>query len=545
MDQNPKISTYYIFGFIAVALAIYFPSWENGFVTDWMSWIYWYQEGTYADVIHCFGYPGLHQFFHLVHYTLYKICGTDHFMWYIPYAIMHGVNAFLVLKLIRAATDLYQIKAGAFIAWFTALVFFISPYQVETVVWKVCFHYMMSLALIMGSWWYLIKYLRDDDRTFLTWHHILFVLALLTLEITLAAPFMFFTFSLIFLYRNDLLTQKWKQLAWTFGIQLGIIVLYFLANRAILGSWVGHYGAEQHLKFDAALIGGNGMKYLWKYLLFTHYWPYTEKMELYNSFDTDAINIGGGLLVLSLIALFVVYKLKSLKTEISLAFFGIVAFFMGIFPIANLFFMRMHPYENDRYGYFASAFFYLFIICLIACLPKVWRYIVAVLYTLISVYLFVGMMKTANDAGHIHRELVRSFDYYDRDDIVFLTKPDNFNGMCIFRDLSGEAVAFRESLDLFEGKPYTGKMIDIAQINMVSPTDGVRVAQIDSLTIQVAINSGGTWFWRSGFGLLPYKTDEFEVTKGEWHYRVHFYEDPSDKTFLYFIGDEWKEFRFE
>lgn len=527
-----------------IALAIYYPTWESGFVTDWMAWMYRYQKGDWTDILNCFGYPGLHQVFHAINYPLYKICFNNHFLWYIPYALMHGLNAWLVYLVTKQIAARFNIQARSFLTIGVTALFFLSPYQVEPVTWKVCLHYLLSFAFLMVSIGYLFRTFDSQGKSSNNIkHHFFFLLALLTLEISLAAPFIFLSLGLVYWMHKGQSREVLKKVIVGLGINILILIAYFMTNKLYIGSWVGHYGEEQHLKFDWVLIGGNGIKYLEKYLLLLHYWPFDIKMKLYNFFDGSPINIGAGLGLLTLIGAIAIVFFKKLDGSLKLAFFGLISFFMAIFPIANLFFMRIHPYENDRYGYLASFFFYLFFVVVIYRLPKYLRTSILVLFVAINIFFLGKMLKTAHHAGSVHRGLVSDFPFYDRDDIIFLSAPDNYKGMCLFRDLSGKAVAFRESLDLFVNKPFSGEMEDAAEVNMRFPTDGVKVEPIDSLTAQVMIISEGTWFWKDGFGLNSYENDLYSVELHGWYYLIKFKEKPVGKTLLYFQGKEWKEFK--
>ena len=57
---------------ILISLLLYWKSSNYGLVTDYMGWLNKYRAGDWTDIIHCFNYPGLHQFFHLINYTIYK-----------------------------------------------------------------------------------------------------------------------------------------------------------------------------------------------------------------------------------------------------------------------------------------------------------------------------------------------------------------------------------------------------------------------------------------------------------------------------------------
>jgi len=80
--------------------------------------------------------------------------------------------------------------------------------------------------------------------------------------------------------------------------------------------------------------------------------------------------------------------------------------------------------------------------------------------------------------------------------------------MQLFRDLSGQARSFTESLYHFNGKNYQGEMSDLAQVNILGLEDKIKVSIIDSTTLHVKNPQAGSWFWKDGMGLPNYETED-------------------------------------
>lgn len=532
---------------VLLSLVIFLPTWQYGFTTDYLSWFYKYEKGNWFDALACFGYDGLHQVFHIINYPIHYLAGDSPFLHYVPYAILHGLNTFLFFRVLLKVISQCKIGSGVFIPLVAGLLFFISPYQVETLTWKVCFHYLLCVFFMLLSWRALIQYLQNPNEKSLKWHHICFVLGLLTLELSLALPFIFATYSLIVLSINKPdFVSKWHLLSRTFGIQVFILVGYFLTNKLFFGEWVGHYGAEKHLNLDPLLIGSIGLKYFGKYMSFAHFFPFEYRSTFYVLLEQKNI-VFACLSVLIACGGIALILFNRLSARLKLAFFGLLAFFMGIFPIANLYFMWLNVYENDRYGYLASVFFAIFIASLISLLPKKLRWLVAALIISVNAFFFSQMISKTSNAGKVNLALVDKFEAYDKEKIIFLAEAENFDGVCLFRDYSNEssAEAFKESLDILGGRPYKGKIRSVAQVNMMNVNDGVKVDQIDSLTLRVMITSDGTWFWKHGLGLTNYSNDMYKVENNGWYYDVTFFENPEDWSLLYFKDLEWKEFNIQ
>jgi len=305
-----KNKYFLLFAFCSISLIAYYPARNAGIVTDFLGWLYKYIDGSYADVIHCFGYVGHHQFFHFVNFSIFKVIGVNHFAWYFIFALFHGVNGYLLYRFSEHWFKRWELQLP-YASIFIALLFLLSPYQVETLTWKACFHYIMSVGFCLTGFIYLIRYLETAKQNDLIIIHVLFLCALFTLEINLATPFIYLLFILADHYRASSGDLK-KKVLYVFSLQLLFIVLYFLLNKFSLGEWVGHYGEDDHLNFSPDLIFGNGVKHFVKHALLLHYFPYSIKEFVYNLLGNAKAYVPIVLFLL-LLLVFVVKNFKSLS----------------------------------------------------------------------------------------------------------------------------------------------------------------------------------------------------------------------------------------
>ncbi|HMP28647.1 MAG TPA: hypothetical protein PKD85_03550, partial [Saprospiraceae bacterium] len=127
---------YFVYpGFLVVCLLVFWRTIDYGYVTDYLGWLNRYRDGNWADVLHCFGYPGLHQFFHLINFTLYKIFGSNISGLGIVFIIAHASNSYLIYRTFRRLLDKVDDDKGGLIAIFTGMLFALSPYVIEVVTW--------------------------------------------------------------------------------------------------------------------------------------------------------------------------------------------------------------------------------------------------------------------------------------------------------------------------------------------------------------------------------------------------------------------------
>jgi len=535
-----KNKKFLLFAFCLISLLAYYPARNAGIVTDFLGWLYKYKEGSYADVINCFGYVGHHQFFHLINYSIFKTIGVSHFGWYFIFALFHGLNGYLLYLLSERWFNRWEIKLP-YASIFIALLFLLSPYQVETLTWKACFHYIMSVGLCLSGFLYLLRYLERANRRDLIIVHILFLCALFTLEINLATPFIYLLFILADYYRNPKGELK-NKVFHVFLVQFVFIVLYFLLNKFSLGEWVGHYGEDDHLNFSPDLIFGNGLKHFFKHVFLLHYFPFAIKEFVYTALGNAKVFVPIILILLGVLG-FVIKRFKSLSGPFQISSTSLVMFFMGIFPIVNLFFMYVIQHENDRYSYFAMPFFCIAIVSILYKLKFVPRYTILTLYLIIHMVLLSSMVKNARFAGEGCKALLENFpcERAEGKRVYFLAIPDNFNGMYMYRDFGEYTTSFKESMDLLYDP--TCENVDyrtVAQYNFKYPSDIINAYFETEDRVRVFIGQNGTWFWKDGIGLSDYETENFKVVNKGWYFTVTFKDLSVKPLLLYPHGGEWK-----
>lgn len=521
-------------------MLVYYPTRNAGIVTDFLSWLYKYRDGSYADVIHCFDYIGHHQFFHLINYSIYKIIGLSHFGWYFVFALFHGINSFLLQCFSAMWFKRWKLDLP-YASIFIALLFLLSPYQVETLTWKACFHYIMSVGLCLSSFMYLISYLEKNNLKALLFCHVLFLYSLFTLEINLATPFIFLLFIAVDHYRNPDGDFK-KKCIQVFLVQLVFIVIYFILNKLSFGEWVGHYGEERHLRFSPDLVLGNGLKHFVKHLLLLHYFPFEIKEFIYVSLGKLKFILPLFLFLLGVLV-YVIKNYKTLSPKVQISSTSMLMFFMGIFPIVNLYFMYVIQHENDRYSYFATPFFCISVVCLIYTLKFIPRYTILWIYLIINIVLLSSMLTNAKHAGDGCKAMLENFPCEQAEGkvVYFLAIPDNFNGMYMYRDFGENTTSFKESIDLLQDRPCENiEYRTVAQYNFQYPSDIFNAYFETENRVRVFIGQNGTWFWKDGIGLSDYETENYTVENKGWYYLVTF-KDLSDKPLLlYPHGGEWK-----
>ncbi|MBK7870654.1 MAG: hypothetical protein IPJ74_08215 [Saprospiraceae bacterium] len=519
----------------------YFPTWRGGFVTDFIGWQARFDHATFIDILYNFSVPSLHQFSNLFFFLLYKWFDTSGLGWYLIFTSAHAINGFLLFRFSKILLDRFQSKHADFIAIGAAFIFLLSPYQTEAVVWKVCLNYLLVGMLMLSVLTRTLEWLENNKKRDLYLIYLFYLLSLFTLELSLMLPIISTTLLLFWTFsknENALLKNRFLHLVLP---QFAFICVYFLLNRLSFGSWIGHYGAETHLKFPLFDIFGNYFRYLTKYFLFTRYFEHPVKEAIFLAFSKKNILIPaviGGFLTL----IFYILFFKRLSLRLRVGGWALLTFFILLTPIINLYFYYLLHVENDRYGYVASLFFALFLAIFISFLPKWGRFAALSIWLIISGFYLQKTNQFWSESTHIYNNLLNSFQWHNQDTAYILNIPDNYNGVLMFRDLSGKDRAFEDALQYIRRKPYHGKLYEVAQYNMTTPNDGVNVQRDSTGTIITTFNQWGTWWWWRGLGAGQYEKEHYTFeTKGQ-SYELRFKQKPDNGVFIYQIGDKWEVF---
>jgi hypothetical protein len=88
-------------GFIVFCLLVFWRTIDYGYATDYLGWLNRYREGGWKDIFTSFGYPGLHQVFHLFNFILFKLFGSNVSGLGIVFIIAHASTSYLIYRTFR------------------------------------------------------------------------------------------------------------------------------------------------------------------------------------------------------------------------------------------------------------------------------------------------------------------------------------------------------------------------------------------------------------------------------------------------------------
>lgn len=536
-------NTWSLFLFYAIlTLFLYRNTFLAGLVFDFNGWASVYEQHQFKDALNSFGYPGLHQLEQIVFYTLYKLFKFNGVYWYILFALLHALSAVLGFKLIRS---LFQFLDGELsikkiqIAILSSFLFLLSPYAADVVVSKVTIHYLMSAIFIFSCLSYFLKYLRAQYLSALLFSCLFFTLALFSLELSYLIPF-----AVVFLAVWQYINRQSKAMLFKSILPYFLVFGGFLIlHRLVVGSFIGHYGAEVHTRFNFGELVDHFFYYFNGYVLFYDFWDFRFKL-----FQQDVVTKFWWLALLLLgfatgiTMYFKFYQKRWFQSNF--LFFGL--FVIALLPVLNMFCVRLQEIESDRYAYVASLFVYALLVNSLFLLNSKIKYALFFIFILINAHFLISNIQAFEEMGIVSRGLIDDFRWEDKTRIIILVQPENNHGARAFTTIKETGSEFAESLYLERGIDVRDKVELIYEININSTKDSVKIQVLDNTHIHVEIGWWGTWFWKYHNGALPFNTHDYHTEMKDNLGFDLILDRPlkEDEVIIYAKGAKWRELKF-
>ncbi len=542
--------------FLVLVHLLYARTWQAGFVSDFTGFLHRIDGASLQGVWDCFGFPALHQVTNFFLFCFVKWFGVGGIGWYFVSTSLHVANAFLGFVLAKKIFEKFGHEHPETPAFIASLLFLLSPYQVEVVVWRVCFNFLFCTLTMLGSLLLWVKYCEAKQRNHLLWSLGLFVVALFTFELAVALPFVLAAMYFLSLpkatsasrgpevaFSDDKGKKKVIKHKWFLPLVYFIpLIAYFLLNKLLLGGWAGHYGEATHLNFDLRLIASNCLKYLSKYLLWWREWPHNEKEALVLFFEKPVVAWSG--LAVFALTLAGYGTLPALGQKLRLVGHAWLLFFLALAPVANLYVAYILHGENDRYGYFASLFFCIGLVAVFCLFPRLLRNGLFLLWLASSVFFTHKMTERWQVANCITAGLLSDFRWQEASEVYVLASPDNYEGIPIFKDFSRENLAIKHALKYLADKPAKGSFYQVAQFNLTTSEDGFTARRDDDIGhFHLQFHQWGNWWWRYGMGLGDYQTEQYRFRTDGNGCRVELKHWPPKERAVFIVaqGNRWEE----
>lgn len=577
LHQNPNFrgNAWVAALFLVLTHLLYWRTAQAGFVTDFTGLLVRLDGASLSGFWNCFGFPAMHQVTNFFLFFFVKWFGTGGIGWYLAFTSLHAANTFLGFLLAKKIFEKTGHASPFAPALMAGLLFLLSPYQAEAVVWRVCFNFLFCSFIMLASLLFLVKYFEEKQLRQLLWSHGLFVVALFTFELGLALPLLAFALFVALplppkgeptienasklqpLQVRSGMTEirfpfRGQGLSSALSIFLPHILLvtgYFLLNKFVLGGWAGHYGEAIHLNFDLQNIASNCLKYFTKYLLWWREWPHGGKEWLVLFFEKPVVAWSG--LAVGLLGVGGLVKTSArFRTsptlwakKLRLVGIGWLLFFLALAPVANLYVAYVLQGENDRYGYLPSLFFFIGLVALFDFFPRSLRNGLFAAWLLTSVFFLQKMTGYWQQSARLTTSLLNDFHWQDASEVYVLAMPENYHGIPMFKDFSRENLALKHALRYLADKPSDAQFYQVAQFNLNSPTDGFTASR-DSTTgiFRLEFNQWGNWWWLYGMGLGDYQTEQYRFRTDGNGCRVEMKRWPPKEGAVFIVaqGDRWQ-----
>lgn len=519
IDRSRKKNLLSFLVFWSITILLYYDTRNAGFVTDFIGWKQHFNNNTFLSVINgdANHIKSFYQFTHLLMYLITAIVGLHAFPWFIIFSLFFSLNAFLFfLIFIKIFSDL-KLPNYFPIALTGVLMFMLSPYQVEVMVWRASFHYLTSFAMMLTIVYLLLLYIDNSHPKYWVWSLIIFLFSVFALEFFLFTPFVVLVFILFQWINFPTRFNLTKLLLRFVYLPLLIIVGYFLLYKITYNKWIAHYGVQSHIQLFSPESFAAYAKYLVKYIGFARYYDYSIKNILFFFLDIPVLTwwITAGLVAFCATGL-VFFKKMTIRNR--LIFFSISVFFMLLIPVITLYFSYILLSENDRLGYMASAFLFMAFSLLLSYLPRKFFYLFSATFILISTGLTIKTNGLWKNSEILFASIVKNGIWKNiNQPVLFLNVPDNLQGVPMFRTWDNDVPSVAEAINVYgKKKQLSYPIIEVGKYNITSPDNGVHVKMISDAEIIVVFNQWGNWWWNEGRGASDYETENFRV---EFNYK--------------------------
>lgn len=510
------------------------------FIFDWNTWVGHYIREGWGGLSGCYGDKSMRWGYHLLNMLQWKIFGLNASGWFWFAIILHVSSAVLLALITHRILSITSIKDRFPVAATAGLLWLVSPYHSETVVWGATTLFLAMTLQVLAGLYLFICYTETQQTKFLWLVFLCYFSAMFTFEAFVPFPILLFVLWLT-TYNTSINKLSLRSFLQLIFLPMAVsIVLYFLANKWRIGSWVGHYGEASHLNTDLYLIIPNFSKYLLKLLLVPLYFSFKQRDALYAVLENKKyVWLQGAAYLLFFAALAWVY-FKSNKTwKVVIGWFAL--FCVALVPVINLYFMYYKDIEQDRYVYFASAFFYVALTVLFFAVAKRWALLPLAVCLFISFQFLQRNTYRWSESGRIAKSLLNDFRWQNANRVFVLLTPDTYDGAYCMRSMPESSLA--EMLFVQRGIDITPKIQEVYQWNVMSATDSATCEVKDSATLEIKLVGKGGWLWRNSFGAGGFHTDALKAETNQWYpwFTVQFTNKQPGDVYIYASGDHWKQ----
>jgi hypothetical protein len=429
---------------LALALAFYYSTLNNFFLSDDFDWLYTvsHKQQNLVDIfttnnIGTRAGNSYRPLVSLVFYIGYNLWHLNPWGYHLISIIVLAATAFLIFLMVQ---KLWWPEKKWLIAFLASLFFLVLPNHSEVVIWSSSYPDLFATFFYLLSFYFYISFAGQKKSWKFVLSLIFFVLAILAKEIALSLPFLIIVYELFraeksyFSARLKNLVSRLIDIFWYFIF----LILFFLARYLTTGYLFGYYGREKII-LNKIQIFKNAINSLVDMLIVG------DQRVIVNQFLFEQrwlVVAGFLLLVFSLWLL-----LKRTRKQI---LFLYISFILTILPVINVSMSQFND-EGERYFYLPSAVFCIFLALILASFwQKYWRFVFIILVIdCLLYYSFVLWNKNKNwqEAGQVSQKIIKDFGRIvdlnkTHEAVVFVGLPEIYEGAQVMRNALNYALEF-------------------------------------------------------------------------------------------------------
>ncbi len=500
-----------------LTFVLYLPAAQAGFVSDFIGWLNELKRNSFGSYINGrdFNVKSLYQVTQIITYVFFRLFGLHAWLWHLLFITLHSLNACILYVFFKTLFTDAGIQRAKEIAAAGVLLFCVSPYFSEVIVWEPSFHFLTGLMSILVILRLTQLYLQKSNPKYIWFALLVFILSTHAIELFYTTPWL--VLALILFYRVGLQWDKVvcrRAVLYFFLPLLALFVGHLVEYRLIYGTWVAHIGYSVLTGIDVRILLSKPFKYLFHILFLGRF--FTHKALVYNflsSYTGIAICY-----VLVCTGIYAMIQAGKIDIKAKLCLLLLVWTGIALAIMVPLWFPEDFLIIYDRYTYMPCAFIYMLVPLLLSYISI--RKVAMGIYLLIvlaNLRFAIQVNRYWMKSAKVVNNLLDTYTPANNKIVLLLDLPEGLHGASMISARS-DSSRFKLMMHLLRpGEPVTGEMYDVASFNTESPTDGVHVTIINDSTVRVTQNQFGTWWWYDGYGAINYENAAYRFNNIDGH----------------------------
>ncbi len=534
LPGNQFFNLYYFFTGFFVLVVFYFSAHQAMLIDDGLSGIWEIKTRGLEGYWRSYGFENFYFGHYAVVALLYAVFGLHSLPWFLFFAAMHALNATYIRIFFTKIFSGTQANSRATqMGIFVSLLFLLSPYQSENIVWAATSHYSLSLFVLLILANDLIDKIQGESGMPMLLFHFLFLFSLVTLEISFLFPLLL-AFLWLFYHRIGKNRLPWRSYSLKILLpQLLFIGAYLCFHQLVYQSWLPHDRAVHGTPYSVSHAVTTLAQQIVKLFGFVHFLDYRHREEIY----TALLHWKKVLLLLAVLStLSGLLLYKKGKAHFFTGSFLLLSALLLYAPFLRLYFMYLMRIENDRYNYFASVFLFALFVYLLFHIPNYLRYTLVSLYLIAFTVCLFPVISARKHSARLHHAFTEQLDAQStKGKIYLLNVPASCKDAYVFRSEGRLGIA----LQTLYGKDLFDRLVQVAWYNAQSENDHFTVSKLSPLGFRVERKTDGVWWMYQSIGASDYENDLYRFTLNEWGDYVLSLKEPlhpGDQLLLYDRG---------